>query len=129
MRTALKVIAALVALWIGAAFLRGVAGGSQTPGAEPAAAQQRVEIVSLTCDPNHGRTRADITIRNTGSDAIRHAKVFVKFAAGANDGYLDPNPLPAGSLGSGTVYSPTTELTTACTLIALQDGDGNPIAY
>lgn len=121
---ALKVIAvlALLAVAWSAAKRPQPAQRQQDAPASPDQPDLSASVVSLTCSPNHGRPRADITIRNIGTTAINYPKAFIDFGGAIGDGYLRPHPIPPGSLASGVIYSPDSRPQANCALIGLQDG-------
>lgn len=106
-------------------------GQSITPAASTAPAYV-VEVISVECDDNHGRNRADITVLNTGRDAIPYAKVFFQFtdASGkvlwAEDSYFSPTDIPPGAMASATLYADGGG-SANCGPTAMQDGDGNRV--
>ena len=109
------------------------AGGADTSAATALAAPAYVvEVISVECDDNHGRNRADITVLNTGRDAIPYAKVFFQFtdAAGkvlwAEDSYFSPTDIPPGAMASATLYADGGG-SANCGPTAMQDGDGNRV--
>lgn len=92
-----------------------------------------VKVVSVECQDNYGRNRADITVTNVGITTIPYTKVFVQFKDGAGsvlsaqDGYLNPHDIPPGATASATVYSGGGG-SKSCGVVAIQDKDGNAVA-
>ena len=106
---------------------------SSSSSATPASPAHSVTVVSVECQDNYGRNRADITVTNTGSTVIPYAKVFVQFkdstgkVLSAQDSYLRPHDVPPGATASATVYS-SGGGSESCGVTAIQDGDGNAVA-
>jgi|SRR5690606_6919843 hypothetical protein len=118
--------------------LYGVGSSTNSPSSQSSASTAApaptysVRVVSVECQDNYGRNRADVTVTNTGSSTIPYTKVFVQFKdssgsiLSAQDGYLRPHDIPPGSTASATVYSSGGGAST-CEVVALQDGDGNAV--
>lgn len=104
--------------------------GSSPPAATAPAYAARVD--SFECEERAGRTRADMTITNTGAIAIPYAKAFVEFSKGgqvtsADDTYFSPSTIPPGARASATFYSGRGSDADTCSPKAVQDGDGYPV--
>jgi hypothetical protein len=80
-------------------------------------------LKSISCDPNHGRPRADLTFENTGGGEIRYPKAYVSFGGKIHDSYIHPNILLRSSLGTATVYANEGDAA-SCRLDRVQDNDG-----
>ena len=105
-----------------------------TPAASsPEAPSHSVKVVSVECQDNYGRNRADVTVTNIGITTIPYAKVFVQFkddagnVLSAQDGYLNPHDISPGATASATVYS-SGGGSKSCSVVAVQDKDGNAVA-
>ena len=123
-----KVVAVLLIAVVGWAALRAQADRpAQKAQHQEPAPSLTAQVVSVTCDPNAGRTRANITIRNTGSTPIQYPKAYVRFGSDMHDSYLSPDSVPPGSLASGRVYSPTRGGSTSCELVSVQERNGVPV--
>jgi hypothetical protein len=118
--------------------LYGVGSSTKSPPSQGSASSvapapdYSVRVVSVECQNNYGRNRANVTVTNTGSSTIPYTKVFVQFKDGsgavlsAQDGYLRPHDIPPGATASATVYSSGGGAST-CDVAAIQDGDGNAV--
>jgi hypothetical protein len=91
-----------------------------------------LKVVSTECADNYGKNRADVTVKNTGTNTIPYAKAFVEFQdksgklLSAQDSYFSPTAIPPGATASTTVYSSGGGAKT-CGLSSVQDGDGNAV--
>ena len=104
---------------------------SQAPAPQPAAVQERpnhaIELLSINCDHNHGRARAELAFLNTGSTTIEYAKATVRFSNGISDAYLDPRPLRPGGTATVLTYAPSKGSDGSCSLVNVQDANGWPV--
>jgi hypothetical protein len=107
--------------------------GAATTGSAPASQSYKVTVVSVNCRSDYGRDRADITVRNTGTETIPYAKAFVEFTTdggkvvSADDSYFSPTDIPPGATASATVYAGGGGAD-KCGMTAIQDGDGNQVS-
>lgn len=120
-----------IALAVAAVYLIGRCsqGGQDPPAAavEAQAPAYAVHVVSVTCDPNHGRPKAEIVIRNDGPE-IANAAVFATFGSESKRGYFRPDPIPTGSMAEATLYA-SDGASPACGIAQIQDGQGRQIAF
>lgn len=86
-----------------------------------------VDVVSIVCDPNFKRPRAEITIQNLGPE-IKFAKAFVSFGGESQSGYFEPTTLPTGAMGDVAMYG-SQGASSACGLTAIQDREGRPVPF
>ena len=99
------------------------------PVAEPVVAQApaySVAVQDWTCNASGGWVRAAITLSNTGP-AIPFAKVFVTIGGEHADDYFSPASIPAGAMASAEIRRRSEAK--KCQLAAIQDGNGNPVAF
>lgn len=87
-------------------------------------ATQSVELLSLTCDPNHGKPRATLTIRN-GDKPLDHAKGVVAFGfiprLSLFPAHLAPYQIATTTIEAGQGDDP------ACKLHAVMDANDGPV--
>lgn len=102
-----------------------LAGCSMPHAAPEQAPAHQVKVLSVACDPNHGRPRADITIQNIGPTTIEWPKAIVSFGGAMSDTYVDPKPLRPGAIGTITTYAPRGAGTADCSLAQVADKDGH----
>lgn len=86
-----------------------------------------LKVVSFNCDPNHGRPRADLTVQNVGTTTLEYSKVFFSFGGAVDSYYLDPTSLKPGSLATSTAYAPKNKGAVDCSVLSIQDKEGNPV--
>lgn len=108
------------------------AAGTSSISPPAAAPAYSVRVESFECEKGGGRTRADMTITNTGQIAIPYAKAYFEFSkagqvTSANDSYFRPTTIPPGARASATVYSGSGSDADTCTPKAIQDRDGYPV--
>jgi hypothetical protein len=102
---------------------------SAAPPATAARSAATMTIISFICEAS----KADITVRNTG-EAVEYPKAYVTFKdaaghrLGTSDNFLAPTSIPSGSVASATIYAPSGVKSASCSLEALQDRRGQPIA-
>lgn len=96
--------------------------------AAPKPEPHRVKVLSVACDPNHGRPRAEISIQNIGRTTIRYTKGVISFGGTVVDSYTRPEHLQPNAIGTILAYAPRGSGTAACSLIQVQDGDGNLVS-
>lgn len=90
------------------------------------ASRQTAKLVSITCTPNYGRPKAEMSFVNSGNGPIEYGKVFVRFGSKVYDTYLDVTSLPPGSRSGATVFAEDGD-SAACEFDSLQDRHGNPL--
>lgn len=86
----------------------------------------QLTLISTSCDANHGRPRADIAVRNSGTVELEFAKAFISFGGTVHDSYISPSTLPVGSTGTITAYANSGE-SANCRLDSVQDRSGQRI--
>lgn len=91
----------------------------------PSPPPHAVKVLSVACDPNHGRPRADISIQNVGPTTIDLAKATVSFGGTMNDAYVSQNQLRPNAIGTITTYAPRGAGTADCSLVQVADRDGH----
>lgn len=90
------------------------------------------DVISSNCSEVGRHTQARATIINTSAVSLEFAKVYFEFldASGtvvdAQDSYVRPTTLPAGSRGSSDSYASTPGVV-SCRIAAIQDRDGTPV--
>lgn len=92
----------------------------------PTAAEQpahTVDVLSVSCSPNAGRPRADVSVRNTGTTTIEYPSGTVSFGGAVFSGHLNPHPLRPGGTASMMVFANNGD-SDACSLVSVMDGDG-----
>jgi hypothetical protein len=126
------ILAAFAAFILLAVMRRQEPATSEESEAPPA---YSVHVLSVECQPNYGRNRADVAVVNTGSTAIPYATAFVTFkdAAGqvvsTQSTYFRPDTIQPGATASARVFaSEGAPQAATCGPSAIQDRDGNPVA-
>ena len=107
------------------------ASATSGSGADLAGPSYELAIVSVACEG--GRySKADITVRNTGTSAIPFAQAFFEFTDDAGkvvatgDSFFSPSTIPPGSTASTSVYASPNVDFARCRPSAVQDRRGNP---
>lgn len=126
-KAGLGILALLAVLKISAGLRGSESTAAANDGEElPAAPTYRVKVVSISCEPNYGRARSEVTIRNEGSE-IPYLTVFVSFGPATQKGYFQPSTVPSGAMAEATLYAAEGIKATGCTIAQMQDGDGRPV--
>jgi hypothetical protein len=105
---------------------------AKEPSPSPAPLHQ-VDVVHFGCERRNGFDRAEVTIRNTGTQAIPYAMLFAEFSNGSktvafDDTFFTPSTIPPGAMATATARV-RAGLATGCHVAAIQDGSGNRIQY
>ena len=116
MNKILLVVLVLMALYF-------IGARDEQPPPEPP--QHWVFVESLSCEDVYGvRSRAFVTIRNTGDTTIEYARVHVRIGSEVASGYLSPRPLRPGGIADAMIYN-TSGGPEPCEVVSLADGDGH----
>lgn len=100
-----------------------LAGCSVPPETAP---EHVLQVLSVTCDPNAGRPRADVTVRNVGDTTIHDPDGVVMFGSERQQGYFKPYPIRPGGTASLSTYA-SLDGSTDCSLESVTDGRGFPV--
>src|SRR5690625_2679183 len=116
MNKILLVVLALMALY----FI-----GSRGEVHPPEPPNHRAFVESLTCEDVAGvRSRAFVTIRNTGETTIEYARAHVRIGGEVVSGYLSPRPLRPGGIADAMIYN-TSSGPEPCEIVSVSDRDGH----
>lgn len=92
--------------------------------AEPDPPEHRAFVESLSCEDVAGvRSRAFVTIRNTGETTIESPKVHVRIGSEVASGYLRPYPLRPGGIADAMIYN-SSGGPEPCEVVSVTDRDG-----
>lgn len=94
------------------------------PEAEPVKPpEHRISIESLSCQDLGTKSRAFVTIRNTGDTTIDYPNVSVRIGTQVGTSYASPYPLRPGGIAESLVYN-TSSGAEPCEILAITDSDG-----
>ena len=112
-----------------ALILVALLAGCSVQSQPPAAPSHSVEVLSVSCDPNHGRARAEVAVRNNGQTTIEWPKAMISFGGVVTSSHLRPNPLRPGGMATATAYAERGNGSSSCQLVGVQDGDGYSVNF
>ena len=117
----MKKIALVVAILAGLYYLgsRAEPGASASPG-------YHLTVESIACENIAGiKSRALISIRNSGTTTIEYAKVAARVGPEVSATYLRPHTLHPGTIATAMAYN-TAGGAEPCEVLSVTDRDGYP---
>lgn len=85
--------------------------------------EHRIAVESLACQDLGTKSRAFVTIRNTGDTTINYPNVSVRIGTQVGTSYASPRPLRPGGIAESLVYNASSG-SVPCEILAVTDGDG-----